>query len=112
MRRSLAAPFALVVFLAASAGAPGQPEKKDEPKAKTGLRKGGNIPGPFHPYNLNGRRADHYHCPITEHDLGPVALVFTRDLEVGDALKSLVAKLDNAAVKNPLINLYVTVVFV
>lgn len=114
MRRCLAALAVLTPFFALAADPPADKDKK-------ALRVGANVPGPFHPYNVTGKYGPHkekdeevegrYHCPVTEHAEDPMVLVFTRDLEVGDKLKSLLQKLDNAAKANTNVRLAATVVF-
>ena len=100
----------------------------DKDKKLPALRVGANVPGPFHPYNVTGRFGPQrikdkttqkeedvegrYHCPVTEHGEDPMVLVFTRDLEVGDKLKSLLQKLDTVTAANKdKVRLGATVVF-
>src|SRR5438874_419347 len=118
MYRRLAA-FAVLAPLFAPAAEPAADKAKDN----KGLRVGANVPGPFHPYNVTGRYGPRkemdkeeetegrYHCPLTEHAEDPMVLVFTRDVEVGDKIKSLMQKLDNATAKNTNVRLAATVVF-
>lgn len=118
MRRCLVA-FAALTPLFALAADP--PADKDKDRKESGLRVGANIPGPFHPYNVNGRYGPRkigevevdgtYHCPVTEHAEDPMVLVFTRDTEVGEKLKTLLQKLDDATKNNRKVRLAATVVF-
>jgi len=78
---------------------------------KSPLLVGDNLPGPFHPFNVNGPRKDSFSCPVSASGLEPGILVFVRDLEAGEAFKGLLQKLDNAVAKNPKFHLTVTVVF-
>jgi hypothetical protein len=63
---------------------------------------GSDIPGPFSPYNVNGRKKDHFHCLVCQHGLNPVVMVVVRGVEDKDGgLKALLGKLDNMVDKNP-----------
>ncbi len=65
---------------------------------KSGPQVGQDVPGPFHPLNVNGANAGKKHCLYCENGGNPVAVVFAR--EVTPAVASLIAKLDAATVKN------------
>jgi hypothetical protein len=118
MRRCLVA-FAALSPLFVLAADP--PADKDKDTKRPALTVGANIPGPFHPYNVNGRYGPRkigevevdgtYHCPVTEHAEDPMVLVFTRDTEVGEKLKTLLQKLDDATKNNRKVRLAATVVF-
>jgi hypothetical protein len=122
MRRCLVAFAALSPLFVLAADPPAEKDKdKDKDKDKPALRVGANIPGPFHPYNVNGRYGPRkigevevdgtYHCPVTEHAEDPMVLVFTRDLDVGEKLKTLLQKLEAATKNNTKVRLAATVVF-
>ncbi|HZY84264.1 MAG TPA: hypothetical protein VFE78_05510 [Gemmataceae bacterium] len=109
MRRLLPLTAALVALAALAAGPPAAPKKDD--KAAGPLAPGTNLPGPFHPFNVTGPFADHFHCPVSDHNLDPGVLVFTRDLELSPPLRKLLTGLDNAIDKNPAARLAATVTF-
>ena len=84
----------------------------DPPAAKKGaLAPGVDLPGPFHPFNVTGPYADHFHCPVSDHDLDPGVLVFARDLDLSPPLRKLLSGLDSAIDKNPAARLAATVTF-
>ncbi len=59
------------------------------------------IPGPFHPYNLNGKNKDSYHCLVCEYGLRPVAMVFAREPSKNpEQLPHLLEKLDGMVKKD------------
>src|SRR5262249_35278767 len=105
MRRVLIGLAVLVPAMVCAA----QPDDKE--KAKTVLRVGGNLPGAFHPFNLTGKYDGRFHCPVSEQDLDPTVLIFTRETEPSAALKDLVERATNAAVKNRDTRLTCVVVF-
>ena len=118
MRRLLsltAALCALATFAAAQQPAPkagqGKAATKDAGKAEGPLAPGQNLPGPFHPFNVTGPYANHFHCPVSDHDLDPGVLVFTNDLTVSPPLRNLLRGLDAAIDKNPAVRLAGTVTF-
>jgi hypothetical protein len=82
-------------------------------KSPTYPEPGSDIPGPFHTYNVTGRKKDKFHCLITEHDLNPVIMVVVRGVEVkeNEGLKYLLLKLDSAIQRNLAIRLGGFVVF-
>jgi hypothetical protein len=111
MRRFLLLTAALCTLAAVAAGQPAAP--KDD-KAKDGagpLAPGKNLPGPFHPFNVTGPYADHFHCPVSDHNLGPGVLVFARDLVLSPQLRKLLSGLDNAIDKNPATRLAASATF-
>jgi len=58
------------------------------------------LPGPFHPFNINGDHANHPHCLVCDYGLKPVAMVFVRDAsEIGKPVVNLLQKLDEAVDK-------------
>jgi hypothetical protein len=121
MRRRFAALAILTPWLVLAAE-PAVDKAKDADKSP--LRVGANLPGPFHPYNVTGRYGPRkekdkeeesqgrYHCPVTEHAEDPMVLVFTRDVEIGDKIKSLAKKLDDATKTNTNVRLAAAIVFV
>jgi hypothetical protein len=60
---------------------------------KSGPQTGEFLPGPFHVLNLNGPHASNPHCLVCEYGLGPVVIVFTRDVS---KVAGLLQKLDEA----------------
>jgi hypothetical protein len=56
------------------------------------------VPGPFHPYNVNGPEAGEKSCLYCRNGTNPVAMVFARDLS--EPVVSLIKKLDEATDKN------------
>jgi hypothetical protein len=61
----------------------------DQP-AKSGLKAGDEMPGPFRPFNVTGPRQNKLHCPVCEHGLNPTALIFV-PMPEGEPSKPLVA---------------------
>jgi hypothetical protein len=101
-----------VLALVLAAPAASQAEKQDaKEKKKPGLVVGEDLPGPFHPYNVNGPRAGRYHCLVTQTSLDPIVLVVVRDLDFTAGLKSLEKELENRAAKNPNVRLTSFTVF-
>jgi hypothetical protein len=118
MRRLL--PLTAALCTLASFAAAGQPAPKDGPgkaatkdagKGPNAPAPGQNLPGPFHPFNVTGPYANHFHCPVSDHNLDPGVLIFTRDLTVTPPLRQLLTGLDAAIEKNPAARLAVTVTF-
>ena len=64
---------------------------------KSGPQAGEDVPGPFHPLNVNGKAAGKKHCLFCENSGAgnAVAVVFAR--EVTPAVSTLIKKLDEAA---------------
>ncbi len=64
---------------------------------KSGPQSGEDVPGPFHPLNVNGKAAGKKHCLFCENSGAgnAVAVVFAR--EVTPAVTTLIKKLDEAA---------------
>jgi hypothetical protein len=71
--RTFAFVFAASCFLALSAYA------ADEPALKSGPKVGEDLPGPFHPYNVTGKRAGDFHDVLSDQGLDPVVLVLVRN---------------------------------
>jgi len=96
-----------IVAIAAFALVAAGPQDKDKPTSKDkgkqaaaekgGLEPGNELPGPFQPYNVNGRFKGRFHCLVCQHGLNPTVAVFVRgtdDLEgVGALLQGLEAAL-------------------
>jgi hypothetical protein len=116
MMRFVCFGLVLTSLLALAADPPASPGKKDslplESKAGSPLQPGLNLPGAFHPFNVNGPRKGTFHCLVSDHGLHPGVMIFTRDLEPSDTFKELLQKLDNVIEKNPNVRLGVYVVFV
>lgn len=104
--------FALAAFVPAD----DSPAKKDSSPTKKGAapaKKDGpaDLPGPLHPFNVTGPHKSHYHCPVSEHGLDPIVLVFHKDLDFSDPLRGLAQKLEAAIEKNPNARLASCIVF-
>lgn len=86
--RTFAFPLAFLVFSTISAAA-------DAP-----LKVGSNLPGPFHPYNVTGPHKQRFHCPVSDHGLEPMVLIFYKNIDFSDPLPNLLKRLDAAIDKN------------
>jgi len=76
-------------------------DNKLDPAAPRGpLSPGANLPGAFHPFNVNGPFKGRYHCLVSQQGLDPVVMILARDLEPTEPLKELLKKLDVAVEKN------------
>lgn len=100
-------PLLVLIAWSAARGADGDP-----------LAPGKDLPGTFHPYNVNtsvsitedtgkakGEAAPYstkhkFHCLITEYDLDPVVMLFARGVEDNAAVRDLLTKLDAAIDRN------------
>jgi hypothetical protein len=121
----------LAVFAIALAGSTRSAEITKGP-----MKAGQNLPGSFHPYNVNARiippeeleEADReekdkekdeekhttkgkFHCLVTEYDLNPVVMLIARGLDDSEGFKELLKKLDAAIANNRLRRLRAFVVF-
>jgi hypothetical protein len=105
LTRMFALVFAATCVLTVSAHA------ADEPAVKSGPEVGKEMPGPFHPYNVTGKRAGDFHDLVSTHGLDPVVLVFVRGTDSGEALKKLLIGLDEAAQKSTKTRLAVAAIF-
>src|SRR5579875_2929070 len=76
------------------------------------LKVGNNLPGPFHPYNVTGPYKQHFHCPVSEHGLEPMVLIFYKNVDFSGPLPNLLKRLDAAIDKNPDTHLGAFVTFV
>jgi hypothetical protein len=70
----------------------------DKAAVKSGPQVGEELAGPFHPLNVNGKKAGEKACLYCSNGSNPVAMVFAR--ETSPALTALVKKLDAACAKN------------
>ncbi len=95
---------ALVLSLAPGpvrAADPAKPEKADSA-----------IATPFHAWMVTGKHAGRYHCPVCDHGLNPVVLVFIREIEGADKpVFNLLKKLDDLAAQHADVKLGVCAVF-
>ncbi len=92
MRCCLLIAFAVFALLNASAESPCQ-----APGQKAGLKVGNDLPGPFHAYNINGKRfKGRFHCLVCEHGLNPAVMVIVRgtDQSADHPLRKLLPELD------------------
>lgn len=81
------------VFLSCVAVASAQ-----EAGVKSGPAAGQPLPGPFHPFNVNGIHADRPHCLVCQHGMNTAVAIFVRGpLEPGKPLADLLKKLDTLA---------------
>jgi hypothetical protein len=95
--RTLVSALAFLVFVAMSAAADDPPAKKDD----SSLKAGNNLPGTFHPYNVTGPYKQHFHCPVSEHGLEPMVLIFHKNVDFSDPLPDFLKRIDTAIEKNP-----------
>jgi hypothetical protein len=65
---------------------------------KSGPQVGAQVPGPFHPLNINGANAGEKFCLYCKNGQNPVAMVFARD--ASEPLTKLIKQLDHATAKN------------
>jgi hypothetical protein len=61
---------------------------------KSGPQVGTDVPGPFHPVNINGEQAGQRFCLYCVNGTNPVAMVFAR--EVTQPVTTLIKKIDTA----------------
>ena len=59
-----------------------------------------NLPGPFHPFNINGKNKGQFHCVVTKHGLNPMVLIFVRGSDPEKPLVDLLKKVDEAVNKH------------
>jgi hypothetical protein len=90
LRRTVA--LAAVLSLVAALGVYAQNSLKSGPQV------GQDVPGPFHPLNINGSKAGQKNCLYCSNGGNPVAVVFAR--EVTPEVTKLIKQLDDATVKN------------
>lgn len=65
---------------------------------KSGPQVGQDVPGPFHPLNINGENANEKHCLFCQFGEGPVAMIFAR--EATPAVNKLAQQIEAVASKN------------
>ena len=99
MRRFLLAGSALAACVALVIGY----NVHAEGTVKSGPAVGAPVPGPFHPFNINGENAGQKACLYCSNGPNPVAVVFAR--EVTPQLTDLIKKLDDATTKNSKANM-------
>jgi hypothetical protein len=99
----LCAAAALLAVSAAPADDKPAADKPDKPKAA--LKKGADLPGPFHPYNVaNGKYENKFHSLTNEHGLNPGVLVFVQNVpttEEKSPLVTLLHELDKYITERP-----------
>lgn len=78
-------------------------KQADQAGVRSGPQVGERVPGPFHPYNVNGESAGEEACLFCANGRNPVAVVFAR--EVTPELASLLKKLDKATVAKSDVNM-------
>lgn len=77
---------------------------------RSGPQVGEDVPGPFHPLNVNGEDAGKKACLYCKAGDSPVVAVFARSAD-NAALKKLIAKIEEVAARNPKAELNSFVVF-
>ena len=77
---------------------------------KSGPQVGEDVPGPFHPLNVNGEDAGKKACLYCKAGDSPVVAIFARSADDA-ALKKLIATVEETAAKNPKAELNSFVVF-
>jgi hypothetical protein len=77
---------------------------------RSGPQVGEDVPGPFHPLNVNGEDAGKKACLYCKAGDSPVVAVFARSAD-NAALKKLITTIDEVAAKNPKAELNSFVVF-
>jgi hypothetical protein len=95
---------ALVVSVAALGGVAVAADLKSGPQV------GEDVPGPFHPLNVNGEDAGKKACLYCKAGDSPVVAVFARSADSA-ALKKLITTIEEVAAKNPKAELNSFVVF-
>ncbi len=81
---------------------PARDKDKGNEKPKAGLKVGDELPGPFAPYNVTGKRRGKFHCLVCEQGLNPVVMVVVRgtDFNKDTPVGKLLAGLDQAVKKH------------
>jgi hypothetical protein len=90
MKKHLIACAALVTFLGFTFAADA---------VKSGPQVGDNVPGPFHPLNINGSKAGEKNCLFCSNGNNPVAMVFARDVSE-PTVTMLIKKIDACTARN------------
>jgi hypothetical protein len=80
--------------------------------ADSPLKVGNNLPGTFHPYNVTGPYKQRFHCPVSDHGLEPMVLIFHKNIDFSDPLPDFLKRIDTAIEKNPDTRLGAFVTFV
>jgi hypothetical protein len=99
--------LAAAAALLAVSAVPADDEKPAPEKPKAGLKDGADLPGPFRPYNVNGRYEKKFHCLTNEHGLNPGVLIFAQNVNTEDKtgdnanLPNLLRELDKYIVDRP-----------
>ena len=65
---------------------------------KSGPQTGEEVPGPFVPLNINGKKAGEKNCLYCENGKNPVVMVFARSAD--ETTQKLLKKIDEATAKN------------
>lgn len=90
-------------------------DKPAPEKPKAGLKKGADLPGPFHPFNVaNGKYENNFHCLTNEHGLNPAVMIFAQNVKTDDEkelLPKLLRELDAYVVDKPKTRLKAFAVF-
>jgi hypothetical protein len=89
VRIALAAMFGLTLVVGSASAEGG---------LKSGPQVGKDVPGPFHPLNINGSEAGKKHCLFCSNGQNPVAMIFAR--EASPEVVNLIKKIDAANAKN------------
>lgn len=92
----------VVATLALGAALAGEP-------LKAGPQKGEELPGPFHPLNVNGESAGEKTCLYCRYGGDPVAMVFARSAT--PEVAKLVKQLDETIAKNKDADMHACIVF-
>jgi len=71
---------------------------QEKSKLVSGPQVGKEVPGPFHPLNVNGPKAGKKNCLYCEYGNAPVVMVFAR--ESSPAVTNLIKKIDQCTVKH------------
>lgn len=101
----------LLTILLAAWTSPLQAAPPAPAESKDLLQEGKNVPTTFHPYNVNGPRANHFHCLITEYDLDPVVLIFAQGVATSEPLKAFLKQLEETINTNRIPRLRGVLVF-
>jgi hypothetical protein len=81
-----------------------------DPPAGT-LQTGANLPGPLHPFNINGAYKGKFHDVVADYGLEPTIAIFVHGVEASDELKALLQQIDERIDKNPRARLRAFAVF-
>jgi hypothetical protein len=109
--RILVSSAALLAFVVLTVSADAPPADKDKEAPPKEKGESTNLPGAFHPYNVTGPHKGRFHCPVSEHGLEPMVMIFHKNVDFGEPLANLLKKLDAAIEKNLNARLSAFVVF-